>query len=65
MPILYLSKTSVYYGSPGLSTDSYELSGYAGLPFVLTCYRLRFSTVIRKILMLGQMADTPKGFYFC
>ena len=44
-----------------MSTDSYELTGYPGLPFVLTCYRLRFSTIMRKILMLGQLSETPKG----
>ena len=55
---------AVYYGSPGLSTSSYLLSGYPGLPFVLSCFRLRFSIAIRKILMLGQMSDVPKGYNF-
>ena len=53
---------SVYYGSPGLSTSSYSLSGFSGLPFVLSCFRLRLSIAIRKILMLGQMSDVPKGY---
>ena len=60
---MHISETAVYYGSPGLSEESYELSGYAGLPFVLSSYRLRFSIVIRKLLMLGQMPETTKGLF--
>ena len=60
---MFVSENHVYYGSPGVSTSSYLLSGYAGLPFVLTNYRLRFSIVIRKLLMLGQMPETTKGTY--
>ena len=70
MPHLHISETNVFYGSPGLSTESYVLSGYKGLPFVLTNFRLRFSIVIRKIMMLGQLPETSKGtdyitFYLC
>ena len=61
MPHLHISETNVFYGSPGLSTESYVLSGYKGLPFVLTNFRLRFSIVIRKIMMLGQLPETSKG----
>ena len=53
---------AIYYGSPGLSSSSHLLSGYPGLPFVLSSYRLRFSIAIRKILMLGQMPEVSKGF---
>ena len=59
-----MSTDAVYYGSPDLSSSSYLLSGYSGLPFVLSSYRLRFSIAIRKILMLGQMSDVPKGLRF-
>ena len=31
---------------------------------MLSSYRLRFSIVIRKIMMLGQMNETPKGMLF-
>ena len=62
---MFISENHVYYGSPGVSDSSYLLTGYAGLPFVLTNYRLRFSIVIRKLLMLGQLPETTKGIYFC
>ena len=58
---MFVSNDGIYYGCPGLSTDSYLLSGYNGLPFVLSCFRLRFSTMIRKIMMLSQMPETSKG----
>ena len=57
-----MSTDAIYYGSPGLSSSSHLLSGYPGLPFVLSSYRLRFSIAIRKILMLGQMSEVSKGF---
>ena len=56
-----MSENSVFYGNPHKSTSSYSLSGHAGLPFVLTYYRLRFSNAIRRILFLGQTETTPKG----
>ena len=59
---MHISETNVFYGSPGLSTESYVLSGYKGLPFVLSNFRLRFS--IRKIMMLGQLPETSKGTDF-
>ena len=64
VPHLHISETNVFYGSPGLSSESYVLSGYKGLPFVLSNFRLRFSIVIRKIMMLGQLPETGKGTIF-
>ena len=61
---MHISETNVFYGSPGLSTESYVLSGYKGLPFVLSNFRLRLSIVIRKIMMLGQLPETSKGNSF-
>ena len=58
-----MSPTSLFYGNPHKSTSSYPLSGHAGLPFILTYYRLRFSNAIRRILFLGQNDSTPKGTF--
>ena len=56
-----MSASAIHYGNPHRSSSSYVLSGHSGLPIVLTYYRLRFSTAIRKILFLGQDPSTSKG----
>ena len=68
---LYVTADGVYFGSPTDNAVSYRLSGYHGLPILLSYYRDRLATLYSSVLVTGAMratdteADVPHGKYFC
>ena len=57
---LYRTDHGIYYGSPTDSPDSYQLSGYRGLPLLLQYYRNRIAKLISTILVTGRMRLSDK-----
>ena len=57
---LYRTYHGIHYGSPTDSPDSYQLSGYRGLPLLLQYYRNRIAKLISTILVTGRMRLSDK-----
>ena len=64
---LYMTADGVYFGSPTDNTNSYRLSGYHGLPLLLSYFRDRLADLYSQILVTGAMratdveANVPNG----